>query len=435
MEEPGAAIPRRLLAAVALFTLFAGDALRYSLSWWGYGAVAVLVAVAVAVVLVRDGVPWRRIPPSLVAIHIVMVASVAWSSYPQATVLGVVITVITSATALFLAIGLDWRELIRLMRGVLGVILVGSLLFELVVATVLRAPLLPLWVDYSQLDDIPAAFYWSRALLFDGGRIQGIVGNANLLGMLALVGLIVFLASLAGGVGTRGGNLVGAGTAVLCLLLTGSATVLVAVVTTAFVVVAAALTARTRGGTRVACHLGAVTIAAGAVAGVIAFREPLLSLIGRSPDLTNRLTIWETVWQLAVERPVAGWGWVGYWNPFVEPFDDLLVFGGVTYLQAHNAWLDVYLQLGALGLFVIALAVIGTATRLWLSATEAGRHVLDGLLPLALFAALLTQSLAESRLLVEWGWAFLVVLTVRSTDLLPAPVDRGELVMEPRALG
>ena len=431
MDEPVASTPRRLLAAVALFILFAGDALRYSLSWWGYGAVTLAVAVAVLVVLARGGLRWRRIPASLVAIHIVMIGSVAWSHYPGATLLGAILTAITSATALFLAIGLDWRELIRLVRGVLGVILVGSLLFELVVATVVRAPLLPLWVDYSHLDDIPGAFYWSRALLFDGGRIQGIVGNANLLGMLALVGLIVFLAAFASRLGARGANLAGTGIALLCLSLSGSTTVLVAVATTAFVVVAAALIARTQGRARVALHLAAMTIAAGAVA--VAVREPLLSLVGRSPDLTNRLTIWETVSQLAGERPVAGWGWVGYWNPFVDPFDDLLVFDGVTYLQAHSAWLDVYFQLGALGLIALAVLVIGTAVRLWLGAIEAGRPVIDGLLPLALLAALLAQSLAESRLLVEWGWAFLVILALRSTDRLPPPQDRVSPATEQRA--
>jgi len=433
MDEPVASTPRRLLAAVALFILFAGDALRYSLSWWGYGAVTLAVAVAVLVVLARGGLRWRRIPASLVAIHIVMIGSVAWSHYPGATLLGAILTAITSATALFLAIGLDWRELIRLVRGVLGVILVGSLLFELVVATVVRAPLLPLWVDYSHLDDIPGAFYWSRALLFDGGRIQGIVGNANLLGMLALVGLIVFLAAFASRLGARGANLAGTGIALLCLSLSGSTTVLVAVATTAFVVVAAALIARTQGRARVALHLAAMTIAAGAVAVAVAVREPLLSLVGRSPDLTNRLTIWETVSQLAGERPVAGWGWVGYWNPFVDPFDDLLVFDGVTYLQAHSAWLDVYFQLGALGLIALAVLVIGTAVRLWLGAIEAGRPVIDGLLPLALLAALLAQSLAESRLLVEWGWAFLVILALRSTDRLPPPQDRVSPATEQRA--
>ena len=45
--------------------------------------------------------------------------------------------------------------------------------------------------------------YWSRNNLFEGGRIQGIVGNANLLGPLCLLAIIVFAIRLAAGAPRR----------------------------------------------------------------------------------------------------------------------------------------------------------------------------------------------------------------------------------------
>src|SRR5690606_13860515 len=102
----------------------------------------------------------------------------------------------------------------------------------------------------------------------------------------------------------------------------------------------------------------------------IVFRAPLLALLGKRSDLTYRLEIWDTVWALASERPAAGWGWVSYWAPWVEPFDGLAVIRGVTYLQAHNAWLDVFLQLGILGLIAFGALVATAVARSWLLAID-----------------------------------------------------------------
>ena len=53
-----------------------------------------------------------------------------------------------------------------------------------------------------------------------------------------------------------------------------------------------------------------------------------------------------------------------------EPFDDLVVIRGVTYLQAHNAWLDVFLQLGVIGLIVLLALVLSTLARSWTIAAD-----------------------------------------------------------------
>jgi O-antigen ligase len=100
----------------------------------------------------------------------------------------------------------------------------------------------------------------------------------------------------------------------------------------------------------------------------------------------------------------------------VEPYEDLVVIRGVHYYQAHNAWLDVYLQLGVIGVLVFAVLVLGTLGRAWTRALDLGHGTgkAIGLLPVLVLVLLLVHSLAESRLLIELGFALLVVFAVRT---------------------
>jgi O-antigen ligase len=274
----------------------------------------------------------------------------------------------------------------------------------------------PNFTDYG--DDAPMAFFWSRGLLFQGGPIEGIVASRNLLGMIALLGLIVFGSLLAAGSIRRAqgiGWLVVAGAV---MLLTRSATViLVAVVV--LVALGFALWARKVGPDR---RRGVYWAAAGALVAsaalLLVFWNALLAVFGKSDDLTGRLDIWNAVIGLALERPWFGWGWIGYWQPWVEPFDGLAVRNGVEYLQAHNAWLDVWMQLGIVGLVAFASIAVGALWRSWFLAVDRPRddaglplpHSAAALVPLLLLVALLGQSLAESRILIEGGWLLLIAI-------------------------
>jgi exopolysaccharide production protein ExoQ len=405
------ASPYRLfLATFGFFTLAAGDVWRYLLSWWGWGAIILIFVTLAVVELVRGRVDVRRLPILLLATLALMTLSIAWSAYPGASALGVVATLATTVYAVFLATCFTWAELVDALARALRIVLVLSLLFELVVAVFLRGPVLPLWVDHSGLDEIPKAFYWSRDLLFDGGRIQGIVGNANILAMAALLSLIAEIARRIAGRGSVVGFVAWVVLAVGVLALTRSSTVLVAAAVVAVVTAASWFARRGSGTRRVATAIGLVAGAAGAAVGAVTFRGPLLEVLGKSADLTNRLDIWTIVADLAGERPIAGWGWISYWAPWVEPYDDLVVIKGVTYLQAHNAWLDIYLQLGVLGLIIVGLFALTTLLRTWVYALDGPRD--SALVPIALLTAVLVQGLAESRLLIEIGWAILVLVSL-----------------------
>ncbi len=408
---------RVALAAVTLFSLLAGDAWRNLLSWYGWGVIVAAVLAAWVVVAVQNRVDLRRVPIALGALLGLMVLSIVWSFYPGASAIGVLLSLATAFVGIVMAHTLTLDTMLRALGLALRYIIGLSLAFELFVAAVLQRPVLPLWVSWEE--PFPKAFYWSRNLLFEGGRIQGIVGNANLLAFAALLAAIVFAIQLA----ERRVNLVAGwgwlASALLTLALTRSSTVLVAGLAAA-VALAILLVAR-RLSTRGRLTLYGLTIVAlaGVVAAAVVFRDTLLALVGRSEDLTGRLDIWAAVIDLAAQRPVLGWGWVSYWVPWVEPFNDLVVINGVTYLQAHNAWLDVLMQLGWVGLVVFSILVATTGLRVLSWSVDAPLGDVPAspalrLLPALLLTVLIVHSLAESRLLVEAGFALLVWLAVAS---------------------
>ena len=414
-----------VFAVLLLFTLFAGDFWRNLISWPGYFVLAGALAVGSVVFLVRmrPAVRWRKLPKSLVLFLAFAIVSLAWSAYPGATALGLVTQLATTAAAVFLAFCLSWQALLTALANAFRWILGLSLLFELIVAIFVRKPVLPLTpVQPVPSGRLPSAFYWSRDLLFHGGQIQGIVGNSNLLAMIALLGLVVFGIQFADRSIRRGTAITWLVVAVVTFALTRSSTVFVAAVFTAVVLGFALWTRRAGPERRRPVYLTAAALTIVAVVSVVLFASRIPVLLGKSEDLTGRLTIWDSVIHLAQERPAFGWGWVSYWAPWVSPFKDLAVRNGVVYLQAHNAWLDVWLQLGIVGLVIFALLVLSTLWRSWFHAVDRPRvavaddlpYTALALLPLLLLAALLAQSLAESRMLIEGGWTLLVLIALKT---------------------
>jgi O-antigen ligase len=426
-------------AVVALFTVFAGDAWRYSISWYGFLVIAAAVSTVAVMLIVRERARWSfaTLPYPLIVFVGLATISILWSYYPGATALGLLVTYMAIAVGLALAVSFSWADLLEALGRTLRIIIGASLVFELIVSVILRAPLLPFWpspgVDYNALPDpIPKLLYWSRNELFEAdGKIQGIVGNSSLLGFIALLALIVWSIQLFSRTVTRVTGIISVAVAALIIYLTRSATITIALAALAAVVVAVLLLRRFES-RRPVIWGGILVLAAGAVAVIAAFPVQLLALVGKSPDLTNRTTIWAAVIDLAQDRPVFGWGWVSYWVPWVAPFDTLAFNSGVRQLHAHNAWLDIWLQLGIAGLIVFGLLVLSTLVRAGNYATlrptgvpgQPQPYTAQALLPLLLLVALLVQSVAESRLLVEYGMVLLTVLAVRTKRETSPSIDR-----------
>lgn len=392
----------------------AGDAVRYSIGWAGWGVVVGVGAVVALVALIagRPGKTLLRVPVPLALLLVLMVLSLIWSQYRDFTAIGVVAQLGTTIFALFLANQFGWRQLLNVFANVLRFVLAASLLFEFVAA--IFGPIKPIFPNYEGDEPPSASYLWSQGNLFDGDRIQGIMGNANLLAFTAVLGIMVFLVEYIVTHRKRNIPLASLILAVLLAALAKSAGMTLAIALIAF---AALIAIFSEGRDRATRHkiygYGIWALGSLAVLGLI-YRVELFDLLGRSPDASGRFYIWGEVLNLIWEKPLEGWGWISYWVPGVEPFEGLIVINNVPMYQAHNAYLDIWLQLGIVGLALLIWLMASGFNRLWAVAVRHTNPLY--LFPLFGFLVIAAQSLTESRLLIEISWVLLVLLTTKSRE-------------------
>lgn len=412
------------LASGAIFTLMAGDAVRYSIGWWGWGILlgALVFGFVTLMVKNRSEVVISEVPWPLWALLGYMVLSSVWSAYAAVTVLASMLQIATTGFGFFLAALFSWRHLLRIFANVIRFILATSFLMEFTAAVILHGPIAPIFKNYQ--GDVPPApaFYWVQGNLFNGDRIQGIVGNSNLLAYVAMIGFVVFAIEFAI-IGTkRWVSFLSILAAVSAILLAKSAGIGFAM---AAIGVSAVVSIAAEGKDRDTRHryYRVAWASAGTVAIlVLVFRAEVFEFFGKSPDMTGRSGIWKLVLGLIQERPWFGWGWTSHWVPGVKPFEGLVVINHVPYYQAHNAYLDVYLQLGIVGALLFATLLLLTFIKLWRLAV---RHTVALYLwPVLVFVGLVVWSLTESRMLIEIGWVLLSLFAIK--------VNEPEEKLEPR---
>ena len=391
----------------------AGDAVRYSIGWLGWSvALTLAIFASVGFLYVYDSRPmFRRVPPLFLGFMAWLTLSVIWSQYQPQTLMTVSMQLGGTLFALFLANHFGWRQLLNVLSNTVRFVLVSSLFFELLAAWV--GPIEPLFPNYE--GEPPAASYlWSQGNLFEGERIQGIVGNANLLAFVAALGLFLFLIELIVTAGKRWIPALSIVLAIALFVLARSAGMTVAIALITFAALVAILAeGRTYAQRRVVYAWAFAALATVATVAALFYRQ-LFDLLGRSPDASGRFFIWDKVLTLILEKPTVGWGWTGYWIPGIEPWEGLVVINSVPMYQAHNAYLDVWLQLGLIGLTLFVAMITQGFVRAWRVAV---RHTSPlYLYPLFILLAILGQSLTESRLLIEISWILLVVVLVKSRE-------------------
>lgn len=411
--------------AIIVFAFALGaNGVRNLLGLAPYFVLAGLVVAVSVVIVIRERPErfrWYRLPAPLYWFLGWAALSIIWSAYRFESLLGVVAQLGTTAVAIALAFVLSWHEVLRTLGTALRYLIGLSFLFEIWVALVVRQPLMPWWLEQPEGETLKILF-WSRDLLFAGGPIQGLVASSVLFGFIGLLGLIVFGIQLRASLVRPANGWFWVGMAVLTLALTRSATVIVALVAVILALGLALWARRRRPESRGILYVVAGVLLAAAAGVAIFARDVVFGLLGKSGDLTGRAETWDKVWELVQQHPVVGWGWVSYWPTWVEPFAGLDTKAGLPVPSAHNAWLDVWFQLGIIGVLVFAPLVILTLWRTWFRAVDQPRrgpgpalpYATSALWPWLVMVALVVQSITESRILIESGWLLLVLLAVKT---------------------
>jgi len=368
--------------------------------WAGYlAALCGLVALMVVVLLARRAELDREVPPISLLVFLGWAAiSVVWSEYQWVTLGGVAYLVAYAFIGVFIAYTRDTIQIVRSWGDVLRVVLGASLAIE---------------IFSGILIDAPIPFLNVQAKIAELGPISGVLQTRNQLGLLALVAAVSFATELR----TRSVrplvgvlSLVGAGA---CIVLTQSAII---IGTAGVVAVAAAVLfgiRRVRPDRRQTAQF--VILGAAVVVIVVAwiFRSPLVKAFNAEGALDYRLHLWQKIVALLPGNTIEGWGWTGRWHPEVAPYLALTTDKDRPAASALNAFLDVWFQIGIIGL-VIFVGMLGLAfTRSWLLAGR--RRSVIYAWPALVLVALLLVSLAESSILIEFGWLTFVVCCVTAS--------------------
>ncbi|TWT90242.1 O-Antigen ligase [Pseudobythopirellula maris] len=268
---------------------------------------------------------------SLMLFGLWVVSSVAWSSSPGLS--------LKRATAYgFLALG---------MLGMSRVLRPGQLLVALLMA-------LTAFTSVSMLLDLAnGAGPWIRDYRFSGTL------HPNMQAMYCGVACLAAYCLMASGRRTLGRGLF-AGLFVL-MFLTQSRTCLLALALAMVAVFLLRLNARTRwiASMSLVCLLGMAMFVIGSLNTAQVSKARTAALLGRTEKastLSGRVPLWEELMNDVRRSPMLGYGYEAYWTP--EQIEELSQSQQWAMQSAHNAYLEVTLALGLVGLSLLLAAVV-----------------------------------------------------------------------------
>jgi exopolysaccharide production protein ExoQ len=149
------------------------------------------------------------------------------------------------------------------------------------------------------------------------------------------------------------------------------------------------------------------------------FDPGILQTMGKDPTLTDRTEIWSTILTFA-GNPVVGTGFESFWlGPRLQK-----IWSSFSWqpFEAHNGYLEIYLNLGWAGIALLAL-VLATGYRTVMAAWRRKQPVSS--LMLAYFAIALIYNFTEAGFfrMMAPAWIFLLLAITAIPQRLP-PADR-----------
>ncbi|WNZ47628.1 O-antigen ligase [Leptolyngbya boryana CZ1] len=137
--------------------------------------------------------------------------------------------------------------------------------------------------------------------------------------------------------------------------------------------------------------------------------DTVLDALGRDVTLTGRTELWEAVSHDIWNNPIFGHGYRGYWRGWNGP--SAAIWAQFPWLppHAHNGFLDLWLDLGLVGLtiFLVSFALIYVRAVYWARHTES----MCGLFPVLFLTFFLLLNITESSILREnVYWVFYMAI-------------------------
>ncbi len=338
--------------------------------------------------ILRDPLLW-------VLLTLVMVSFV-WSASPSISLDESKACLRITLLGVFIALRFSLQDQIRLVGWVCGIAAVLSLISVVV------------FPEYGIQPGIPTDFW------------KGIYGHKQNFGRMMTLGIITFVVLALSNRKHRGFLWLAAGLCFMLLWFASSKTGLMLLALAVSIIPLKELVKqhyRTK-----ALLLVASVLIAGSVAFLLFthLETIIVDVLGRTMDLSGRLPIWTEVIKKGMERPWLGYGYQGFWTS--EESSIILrstwaiesVFSK-TRFHSHNGFIDLFIQLGfiGLGVFILHLTVLSLKllTLFHVSKTTESFWMLQILILMVLF------NLSETITIVPANQIFWILYVSLSTSV------------------
>ena len=390
----------RAYTLTALGATFGSFAIERMTSAATFATIVLLLALlGIAILFVRrEELSLLRIAPtSLLMFLTLALVSIIWTTDRSDTFIGWLWLLGFAVIAITIGHIRDTLQTVRAIGDTLRVTLGLSLGVEILSGVLL---------------DVPIHFLDIAGNLAIGGPIQGLFGTRNMLGFVAVIALITFVIewrsqSVIAPIAVPSIALAG-----FLALLSASPTVLVLAVAVGVVTGALTIVRHTSVERRTLVQWALGALVALALALAFAFRHPIIRWMGAGSDFSTRADLWNKILDFSAVKPFQGWGWFGPWDRGEYPFVYINYWLADHHETALNAFFDVLLQLGIIGLVLFLLLGGVAIVRSWLVAS-ARRSVVYAWTPLVL-VTLAVDSMFESFTLAGAGWFMLVLCALRA---------------------
>lgn len=139
---------------------------------------------------------------------------------------------------------------------------------------------------------------------------------------------------------------------------------------------------------------------------VLAFPEALFQVLGRDATLTGRTRLWTILLPVVANRPILGYGYAAFWDGLKPEVLSVWINAGRLVPVADNGYIDLWLSLGAVGVFLF-LDVFAQAFRRAVEYVKSEPGFV-GVWPVTYLCIFAADNICESALLTRGTFPFLV---------------------------